>query len=132
MVYGISEFDLSDSTLLTVGFDYLNNDPRGFSTTGLPVLDRYGNKLHTSRSDNPASRDSSNRQQITNSFASLEQKFANDWSLKLSTSYLYGTRDYDSVIAGTSTGFGRPGHRKRPEIHRHQGRELAAPERAST
>mgnify|MGYP003582470121 CR=1 FL=1 len=108
VVYGITEFDLSDSTLLTVGFDYLNNDPRGFSTTGLPVLDRYGNKLHTSRSDNPASRDSSNRQQIINSFASLEQKFANDWSLKLSTSYLYGTRDYDSVIAGTSTGFVDP------------------------
>ncbi len=108
VLYGITEFDLSDTTLLTVGASYLNNDPRGFSTTGLPVLDRYGNKLHTSRSDNPASRDSSNRQQIFDSFASIEQKLANDWSLKLSASYLYGTRDYDSVIAGTSTGFVDP------------------------
>lgn len=108
ILYGITEFDLSDSTLLTVGVDYLDSDPRGFSTTGLPLLDRYGNKLHTSRSDNPASRDSSNHQQIINSFASIEQKLANDWSLKLSTSYLYGTRDYDSVIAGTSTGFVDP------------------------
>lgn len=108
ILYGITEFDLSDSTVLTVGFDYLNSDPRGFSTTGLPLLDRYGNKLHTSRSDNPASRDSSNRQQIYNSFASLEQQLANDWKLKVAASYLYGTRDYDSVIAGTSTGFVDP------------------------
>ncbi|MCU1731578.1 MULTISPECIES: TonB-dependent siderophore receptor [unclassified Pseudomonas] len=108
ILYGITEFDLSDSTLLTVGVDYLDSDPRGFSTTGLPLLDKYGNKLHTSRSDNPASRDSSNHQEIINSFASIEQKLANDWTLKLSTSYLYGTRDYDSVIAGTSTGFVDP------------------------
>ena len=105
ILYGVMEADLNDSTLLTVGAEYLYNDPRGFSTTGLPLLDNKGNRLHTSRSDNPASRDSSNRQESVNAFASIEHKLANDWALKVSANSLYGTREYDSIIVGTSTGF---------------------------
>lgn len=105
ILYGVTEFDLSDSTLLTVGAEYLYNNPRGFSTTGLPMLDIKGNQLHPSRSDNPATRDSTNRQESVNAFASIEQKLANDWALKASANSLYGTRDYDSIIVGTSTGF---------------------------
>nr|WP_314874713.1 TonB-dependent siderophore receptor [uncultured Pseudomonas sp.] len=105
ILYGVTEFDLSDSTLLTVGAEYLYNDPRGFSTTGLPMLDNKGQQLHLSRSDNPASRDSSNRQESVNAFASIEQKLDNDWSLKVSANSLYGTREYDSIIVGTTTGF---------------------------
>jgi outer membrane receptor for ferric coprogen and ferric-rhodotorulic acid len=105
ILYGIAEADLSDSTLLTVGVDYLDNDQLGFSTTGLPLLDNKARRIDFSRSTNPASRDSSNRQQVTNTFASLEQKLAGDWKLKVAASYLYGTRDYDSAIVGTSSGF---------------------------
>lgn len=105
ILYGVTEFDLSDSTLLTVGAEYLYNDPRGFSTTGLPMLDNKGQQLNLSRSDNPASRDSTNRQESVNAFASIEQKLDHDWSLKVSANSLYGTRDYDSIIVGTTTGF---------------------------
>lgn len=105
ILYGVTEFDLSDDTLLTVGAEYLYNNPRGFSTTGLPMLDNKGQQLNLSRSDNPASRDSTNRQESVNAFASIEQKLDHDWSLKVSASSLYGTREYDSIIVGTTTGF---------------------------
>ncbi len=105
IVYGVLEADLSDNTVLTVGAEYLNNDPRGFSTTGLPLLDNKGNRLSTSRSDNPASRDSTNRQESVNAFASIEHKLDHDWSLKVSANSMYGTRDYDSITVGTTTGF---------------------------
>ncbi|WP_262381107.1 MULTISPECIES: TonB-dependent receptor [unclassified Pseudomonas] len=105
IVYGVVEADLSETTLLTAGVEYLDNDPKGFSTTGLPLLDSNGKRLHTSRSDNPASRDSSNRQESVNTFASIEQKLAYDWTLKVSANAMYGTRDYDSIIVGTTTGF---------------------------
>lgn len=108
ILYGVAEADLSDSTLLTVGAEYLYNDPRGFSTTGLPVVDNKGNQLHLSRSENPASRDSTNRQESVNAFASIEQKLAHDWTLKVSANSLYGTREYDSIIVGTTTGFLNP------------------------
>lgn len=108
ILYSVLEADLSDSTLLTVGAEYLNSDPRGFSTTGLPMLDNKGNQLHLSRSDNPASRDSTNRQESVNTFASVEQKLDHDWALKISANSLYGTRDYDSIIVGTTTGFVNP------------------------
>lgn len=105
ILYGIVEADLGESTLLTVGVDYLDSDPRGFSTTGLPLIDKQGKQFSMSRSANAASRDSSNRQESINTFASIEHKLDNDWSLKVAANYLYGTRDYDSVIVGTSTGF---------------------------
>ncbi|MEG1041312.1 MAG: TonB-dependent siderophore receptor [Pseudomonas sp.] len=105
ILYGIVEADLTDSTLLTVGVDYLDSNPRGFSTTGLPLINKQGQQFSMSRSANAASRDSSNDQEAVNTFASIEQKLAYDWSLKLSANYLYSTRDYDSVIVGTSTGF---------------------------
>ncbi|GAB7531700.1 TonB-dependent siderophore receptor [Pseudomonas sp. 3A(2025)] len=103
--YGVLEADLSDDTLLTVGVDYLHSDQNGFSTTGLPVLDSQGKRLKTSRHDNPASRDSSNVQESINTFASLEHKLGNDWKLKVAANYLHSTRDYDSIIVGTTTGF---------------------------
>lgn len=105
VLYGIVEADLTDTTLLSLGVEYLNSDPRGFSTTGLPIIDNKGNRVQMKRSDNGASRDSTNRQESVNAFASIEQKLAHDWTLKVAANSLYGTRDYDSVIVGTTTGF---------------------------
>lgn len=111
IVYGVTEMDLSPDTLFTLGVEYLDSDPRGFSTTGLPVVARVGTRgfqYNMPRSYNSASRDSSNHQESLNTFASLEQKLAHDWTLKLAANYLYGTRDYDSIIVGTTTGFLNP------------------------
>lgn len=112
ILYGVTEMDLTPSTLFTLGVEYLNSDPRGFSTTGLPVVgkDAAGNgfQFRMPRSYNGASRDSTNRQESVNTFASIEQKLDHDWTLKVAANYLYGTRDYDSIIVGTTTGFVNP------------------------
>ncbi|MFK3774288.1 TonB-dependent siderophore receptor [Pseudomonas sp. NPDC089406] len=111
IVYGVTEMDLTPDTLFTLGVEYLNSDPRGFSTTGLPVVGSVGGngfQYNMPRSYNGASRDSTNRQESVNTFASVEQKLANDWTLKVGANYLYGTRDYDSIIVGTTTGFLNP------------------------
>ncbi|CAM3759311.1 Ferripyoverdine receptor [Pseudomonas reidholzensis] len=112
ILYGITEVDLSPDTLFTLGVDYLESNPRGFSTTGLPVVASnaagQGYQYHMPRSSNGASRDSSNRQESVNTFASVEQKLAHDWTLKVAANYLYGTREYDSVIVGTTTGVLNP------------------------
>lgn len=111
IAYGVTEMDLSPDTLFTLGVEYLNSDPRGFSTTGLPVVGSIGGKgfqYNMPRSYNGASRDSTNRQESVNTFASIEQKLAHDWTLKVAANYLYGTRDYDSIIVGTTTGFLNP------------------------
>lgn len=101
-LYGVVEADLSDDTLLTFGVDYLHNDPKGYSTTGIPLFYSNGKQTNLSRSFNAASGDSTNRQDSTTTFASIEQKLAYDWSLKVSASYLYNTRDYDSRMLSTS------------------------------
>ncbi len=112
IVYGVSEMDLTPDTLFTLGVEYLDSDPRGFSTTGLPVVATDGSgrgfQYRMPRSYNGASRDSSNHQESVNTFTSLEQRLGEDWSLKLAANYLYGTRDYDSVIVGTTTGVVNP------------------------
>jgi outer membrane receptor for ferric coprogen and ferric-rhodotorulic acid len=90
--YGITEADITDDTLLTVGVDYQKNSPEGVSYGGFPLLYSNGNQNKPSRSFNPAARWSTRQQDTLNVFSSLEQKFANDWSAKLSVNQMYSKR----------------------------------------
>lgn len=101
--YGILEADLSDSTLLTVGFDYQKNDPRGVSFASFPLFYDDGEQTDFSRSTNAASRWSYRQQNTLNTFATLEQDLVNDWKLKVSVNNMYSTRDYS--LASASGGF---------------------------
>ncbi|MCE7761537.1 TonB-dependent siderophore receptor [Pseudomonas putida] len=101
--YGILEADLTDSTLLTVGFDYQKNDPRGVSFASFPLFHDDGEQTDFSRSTNAASRWSYRQQNTLNTFATLEQGLVNDWKLKVSVNNMYSTRDYS--LASASGGF---------------------------
>jgi outer membrane receptor for ferric coprogen and ferric-rhodotorulic acid len=90
--YGITEADLTDSTLLTVGVDYQKNDPTGVSYGGFPLFYADGKQNKPSRSFNPAARWSTRQQDSLNVFSSLEQKLANEWSVKLSVNQMYNKR----------------------------------------
>lgn len=58
--YGILEFDLDPDTLLTLGADYQDSDPKGSSWTGTrTIFDPAGNKLDLPRSFNNGSKWSS-------------------------------------------------------------------------
>ncbi|MCU7647620.1 TonB-dependent siderophore receptor [Pseudomonas aestus] len=81
--YGILEFDLTPDTLLTVGADYQDNDPKGSSWTGSrTVYDADGNYLNLPRSFNNGPRWSGWEQYTRTVFATLEHSFANGWTAK--------------------------------------------------
>lgn len=101
--YGIVEADLTDSLLLTAGYDYQKQDPRGVSFASFPLFNSEGGQTDFSRSTNPASRWSRRQQDTLNVFYSLEQQLANDWALKASVNQMYSKRD--SKLASASWGF---------------------------
>lgn len=96
LVYGISEFDLSEATLLTAGFSWQKIDSNSPPRSGVPLLYSNGNKTDFSRSFNPAPDWSYyNRDQLS-VFTSLEHQFDNGWSTKVE--YNHSRNDYDGVV----------------------------------
>ncbi|HEJ3638083.1 ferripyoverdine/pyocin S3 receptor FpvA [Pseudomonas aeruginosa] len=78
--YGILEFDLNPDTMLTVGADYQDNDPKGSGWSGsFPLFDSQGNRNDVSRSFNNGAKWSSWEQYTRTVFANLEHNFANGW-----------------------------------------------------
>lgn len=96
LVYGISEFDLSDSTLLTLGFSYQTVHTNAPPRSGFPLFDSAGGRTDFKRSYNTATDWSFYDHQQTSYFASLEQQFDNGWSAKLD--FTRTENKYDSAI----------------------------------
>ena len=83
MFYGILEFDLDEDTLLTVGADYQDNDPKGSSWSGSsPIYDKAGNTINVPRSFNDGAKWSKWEQYSRTAFATLEHTFDNGWVAK--------------------------------------------------
>ncbi|KAF6686169.1 TonB-dependent siderophore receptor [Pseudomonas sp. EKM23D] len=81
--YGILEVDLDEDTLLTVGADYQDNDPKGSSWSGSsPVYDSAGNPITLPRSFNNGAKWSKWEQYSRTAFATLEHTFSNGWVAK--------------------------------------------------
>jgi len=97
--YGVLEADLTPNTMLTAGLDYQNNDPRGQSSTGLPLFYADGQQTDFKASDNAGARWNTDELKVYNAFFNLEHKFANDWKLKFSGNYLHGKREFSSADA---------------------------------
>nr|WP_320116669.1 TonB-dependent siderophore receptor [uncultured Desulfuromonas sp.] len=97
--YGILEADVTDTTLVTVGFDYQENDPQGSASTGFPLFYDDGRQTDFSRSTNPAASWSSDHKTTYNTFASLEQKLTDHWQLNLAANYMSLDRDFSSATA---------------------------------
>ncbi|EJM60032.1 TonB-dependent siderophore receptor [Pseudomonas sp. GM50] len=102
IAYGILEADLTPDTLLTFGMDQQNTRSRGASWTGFPMYSSDGSRTNFSRSFNPATDWS--RRDFTNHtiFASVEQRLANDWTLKVS--YDRKHRQHDTLLGSASGG----------------------------
>ncbi|UVL54352.1 TonB-dependent siderophore receptor [Pseudomonas sp. B21-035] len=81
--YGILEFDLDPDTLLTVGADYQDNNPKGSSWSGtVPLYDGNGDTNNVSHHFNNAAKWSSWEQYTRTVFASLEHHLDNGWVAK--------------------------------------------------
>lgn len=81
--YGILEIDLDPDTLLTLGADYQDSNPKGSGWSGSrPIWDAEGNPMSLPRSFNNGAKWSSWEQYSRTLFATLEHSFENSWLVK--------------------------------------------------
>ena len=106
VLMGVVEADLSATTTVRVGVDYLSNKPRGtYGGLGLPLFYSNGEQTEFSRSKNIASRDNRFDVEAINAFAVLEQRLPGDWSMRLSANQMESKRNFQTVMGLVSGGF---------------------------
>lgn len=93
---GIIDADLSDSTLLTVGYSQQQNIPNANNWGALPLLGADGNQLSYNRNYNPNPDWAYWDNKSQNAFAELKQKINDKWTAKLS--YNYTQTDHNSNL----------------------------------
>lgn len=97
LLYGITEFDLSEATTLTLGAYYNREDNPGADWSGIPTR-ANGTFLPISRSTRMSPNWTYWNKKNTSAFAEIEHRFDNDWKLRLNTTWLRGDLD----MLGTS------------------------------
>ncbi|WP_019409060.1 TonB-dependent siderophore receptor [Pseudomonas psychrophila] len=101
--FGTLEADLSDDTLLTVGFDYQNNDPHASGWSGSrPLFDRHGDRIDVKRSYNNGANWSRWEQTTQSVFSTLEHSFANGWVGKAQLTHQVNS--YDAPLGSVMDG----------------------------
>lgn len=79
--YGVVDADLTDSTTISAGFNYQDNDPRGSSWGGFPLWYSDGTRTNWRRSLNTGADWTSWGSRNRGAFLSLKQALPNDWHL---------------------------------------------------
>ncbi|MFJ4065833.1 TonB-dependent siderophore receptor [Pseudomonas sp. NPDC089996] len=103
VAYGILEADLTDSTVLAVGYDYQNKDVQGASWGTVPYWNASGGKADLPRATNMSAPWSSWPLKDKTAFVTLDQHLANDWSLK--AAYTHRQSDTDGKVYYGGSGF---------------------------
>ena len=80
--YGILEADLTDDTVLAVGYDYQDKQIQGATWGSVPYWNAAGDKADLPRSNNIATSWSNWPLTDRTAFVTLDQRLANDWRLK--------------------------------------------------
>ncbi|WP_219212204.1 TonB-dependent siderophore receptor [Variovorax boronicumulans] len=102
--YGVIEADLTNSLKLTAGIDHQENRSRGsLSYLGFPLFNSDGEQTDFKTSFNAASRHNRFNTDSTSAFVTLEQRFDNDWKLKLSANDLHSKQREDSVYMAVNS-----------------------------
>lgn len=101
--YGILEGDLSDDTVLAVGFDYQNKQVQGTSWGTVPYWNSQGGKAGLSRSTNMAAHWSSWPLTDKTIFATLDHRLGGDWHVK--AAYTHRQSDTDGKVYYGGAGF---------------------------
>jgi outer membrane receptor for ferric coprogen and ferric-rhodotorulic acid len=100
LIYGITEFDLTEDTLLTMGFSYQRTNVDSPMRSGLPTRFTDGSRANLKRSLNSAQSWSYNDHEQTSFFTSIEQQFASGWSGKVELTH---TENKFDEVSTTST-----------------------------
>lgn len=104
--YGIIEADLTDQTLLTIGADYQDNNPKGSTWGGIPIYNAKGEFNKMPRSYNNSAEWSKWEQYTRTIFSTLEHKFDNDWLVKLQLNHQIN--GYDNALGSVAGGHANP------------------------
>lgn len=97
VLYGVSEFDLSDSTLLTAGFSHQAPKTNNPLFAGTLLVYNNGQKTGFGRSDSKTIDWTHYDHKIDNAFVSLEHTFDTGWSAKAELGY--SVYNYDGQLA---------------------------------
>lgn len=95
-LYGIGEFDLSEKTLLTFGFNHLRQDTDS-AIVGRPLYFSNGQRIPLSPSDNTSQNWRYYKHDMDGIFASLEHHFNSAWVGKVE--YSHTRYEYDGLLA---------------------------------
>ncbi|MFB4391839.1 MULTISPECIES: TonB-dependent siderophore receptor [unclassified Pseudomonas] len=106
VVYGVLEWDLTDSTMLTVGAEYQEMDNDGAGNHGFPMFNSDGSHFKPSRSFNSASDWSYHKRRTKTVFTTLEHQLDNGWQLKFNAEH--NRRSYDDAFATAASGTVNP------------------------
>lgn len=90
------EADITDSTLLSVGVSYQEDDPRGPIWGGLPAYFSDGSRTSWRKGLTTSQDWTRWNIKYTNWFADLTQKISENWNIKLA--YSHGKREADSKL----------------------------------
>lgn len=85
-LYGITELDLNDSTLLTLGASHITRDTQA-PTGRMPLFYGNGQRFQFDASDNDGPAWTYYDHELTNAFASIEHQFNSSWSGKIEINY---------------------------------------------
>ncbi len=96
-LYGITELDLSDTTLLTLGLSQQTTHTNAPMRTGFPLFTTTGGRTDIKRSFNTSPDWSYYDRQQSTLFTSVEHHFDSGWSGKLE--YSHARNDYDTVVS---------------------------------
>jgi outer membrane receptor for ferric coprogen and ferric-rhodotorulic acid len=82
-IYGVVDADLTESTVLSLGYGYQSSDERSHTWGGLPTWYADGSRTHFSRSTTTAPDWSYSNKNTYNIFANLVQRFDNGWEARV-------------------------------------------------
>ncbi|WP_213938911.1 TonB-dependent siderophore receptor [Pseudomonas sp. dw_612] len=101
--YGVLEADLTDDTLLAVGYDYQDKQVQGTSWGTVPYWNSSGGKANLGRSTHMATSWSSWPLKDKTAFANLDQQLGGGWHLK--AAYTHRDSDTDGKVYYGGGGF---------------------------
>ncbi|RLU11135.1 TonB-dependent siderophore receptor [Pseudomonas prosekii] len=101
--YGVLEADLTDDTVLAVGYDYQDKQVQGTSWGTVPYWNSSGGKANLGRSTNMATPWSSWPLKDKTAFANLDQQLGGGWHLK--AAYTHRESDTDGKVYYGGGGF---------------------------
>jgi len=104
--YGVMEWDITDSTMLTVGAEYQEMDSDGAGNHGFPMFNTDGSHFSPSRSFNSASDWSYHKRRTKTVFSTLDHDLSNGWHLKFNAEH--SRRSYDDAFATAASGTVNP------------------------